>query len=107
MRRYVQCIRSRSPFETPGVSTYDTANHLIAWLLAAEHTEIGALRDIIKLVDNYFQEILNWFSSGMSNGVMEGINSMIQAVKGRARGYRDWKNLRTMCYLRGCSRCSI
>lgn len=84
---------------------YDAANHLVTWLVAAEHTGLNALKDIIRLVDNHFNEILNWFSSGMSNGVMEGINSVIQAVKGRARGYRNWENLRTMCYLRGSSLC--
>ncbi|WP_400226587.1 transposase [Methanomethylophilus alvi] len=68
-------------------------------------TGIGALRDILKLVDNHFNEILNWFNSGMSNGVMEGINSVIQAAKGRARGFRDWKNLRTMRYLRSSGLC--
>lgn len=86
-------------------SKYDAANHLVSWLLTAEYSGIGALRDIIKLVDNHFNEILNWFDSGMSNGVMEGINSVIQAVKNRARGYRDWRNLRTMCYLRGSGLC--
>lgn len=84
---------------------YDAANHLVAWLVAATNTGIGALRDILKLVDNHFNEILNWFNSGMSNGVMEGINSVIQAVKGRARGFRDWRNLRTMCYLRSSGLC--
>jgi len=84
---------------------YDAANHLVAWLVAATNTGIGALRDIIKLVDNHFNEILNWFNSGMSNGVMEGINSVIQSVKGRARGYRNWQNLRTMCYLRSSGLC--
>ncbi|WP_400227124.1 transposase, partial [Methanomethylophilus alvi] len=46
---------------------------LVAWLVAATNTGIGALRDILKLVDNHFNEILNWFNSGMSNGVMEGV----------------------------------
>ena len=66
-------------------SKYDAANHLLSWLLTAEYSGIGALRDIIKLVDNHFDEILNWFDSGMSNGVVEGINSVIQGVKSRAR----------------------
>ncbi len=70
-------------------SKYDAANHLVTWLVAAEHTGLGSFRDIIKLVDNHFNEILNWFNSGMSNGVMEGINNVIQAVKNRAREYRD------------------
>ncbi|MDY5872334.1 MAG: transposase [Candidatus Methanomethylophilaceae archaeon] len=48
---------------------------------------------------------MNWFRSKMNNGVMEGMNSVIQAVKRRAIGYRDWRNLRTMCYLRGSGLC--
>lgn len=63
------------------------------------------MRDIVKLIDNSFSEILNWFRSGMSNGVMEGINSIIQTIKNRARGYRDWTNLRTMYYLKGSGLC--
>ncbi len=78
--------------------SYDAANHLLSWLLTAEYLGIGALRDMIKLVDNHFSEILNWFDSRMSNGMMEGINSVIQGVKSRARGYCDRRNLRTMCY---------
>lgn len=86
-------------------SKYDAANHLVAWLLAAEHTGLSSLKDIISLVDRNFDEILHWFNSRMSNGVMEGINSVIQAVKSRARGYRRWENLRTMCYLRASGLC--
>jgi len=75
--------------------------------VAAEHTCIGALRDMIKLVDNHFNEILNRFDSGMSNGVVEVLNNVIQAVKSRARVYRGWRNLRTMCYIRGSGLCRI
>jgi len=86
-------------------SKEDAANHLMSWLLTAEYSGIESLDDITDLVDNHFDEILNWFDSGMNNGVMEGINSVIQAVKSRARGYRDWRNLRAMCYLRGSGLC--
>ena len=84
---------------------YDAAHHLLSWLLTAEREGPKTMRDIVKLIDNSFSEILNWFRSGMSNGVMEGINSIIQTVKNRARGYRDWTNLRTMCYLKGSGLC--
>lgn len=86
---------------------YDAANHPIVWSLTVEYTAIGASRDIIRLVDNRFDEIPNRFSSGMRNGVMEGIDSVIRAVKGRAGGYRDRRNLRTLCHLRGSGRCSV
>lgn len=84
---------------------YDAAHHLLSWLLTAEREGPKTMKDIVKLIDNSFDEILNWFKSGMTNGVMEGINSIIQAVKSRARGYRDWTNLRSMCYLRGSGLC--
>ena len=33
------------------------------------------------------------------------LNSIIQTIKNRARGYRDWTNLRTMYYLKGSGLC--
>jgi transposase len=35
----------------------------------------------------------------VSNGILEGINSLVQAAKARARGYRTTKNLITMIYM--------
>ena len=43
--------------------------------------------------------ILCWFKSGLANGLLEGINSMLQAAKSKARGYRTIRNLITMAYL--------
>jgi transposase len=43
--------------------------------------------------------ILRWFESRISNGILEGINSMIQAAKAKARAYRSNRNLITMAYL--------
>jgi transposase len=37
----------------------------------------------------------------MTNGLLEGINSLVQAAKAKARGYRSIKNLITMVYLIG------
>ena len=39
------------------------------------------------------------FTSRLTSGVVEGINSRIQEVKRRARGYRNIKNFITMIYL--------
>jgi transposase len=43
--------------------------------------------------------ILQWFESKINNGVLEGISSLIQAAKAKARGYRSTKNLITIIYL--------
>jgi transposase len=34
-----------------------------------------------------------WLQSNIANGLMEGINSLVQAAKARARGYRSNRNL--------------
>ena len=43
--------------------------------------------------------ILRWFQSKVSNGLREGLSSLIQATKARARGYRCIRNLTAMIYL--------
>jgi transposase len=43
--------------------------------------------------------ILRWFDSRIANGLIEGINSLIQAAKAKARGYRSTRNLKAVTYL--------
>ncbi len=50
------------------------------------------LRNFVVTVDDYWDTILRWFQTGRTNGVLEGINSLIQAVKRWARGYRSDRN---------------
>ena len=37
--------------------------------------------------------------SGLSNGFLEGLNSLVKAAKAKARGYRTIRNLLTIAYL--------
>jgi transposase len=43
--------------------------------------------------------ILNYFRRRLTSGVIEGINSMAQAARARARGYRSPRTFKTMIYL--------
>ena len=43
--------------------------------------------------------ILRWLHSRISNGMLEAMNSLVQAAKVRARGYRTNENFITMAYL--------
>jgi hypothetical protein len=47
----------------------------------------------------YWDGILRWFASKIANGLIEGINSLIQAAKAKARGYRSARNLKAIVYL--------
>ncbi|XPS84117.1 uncharacterized protein Dvar_21350 [Desulfosarcina variabilis str. Montpellier] len=51
------------------------------------------------IIKNHWDGVLRWFESRINNGILEGINSLIQAAKARARGYRTERALTTMIYL--------
>jgi transposase len=50
-------------------------------------------------VKRHWDGILRWFDSKIANGLIEGINSLVQAAKTKARGYRSTRNLKAMIYL--------
>ena len=49
----------------------------------------------------HWDGVLRWFTSKINNGILEGIKSLIQSAKAKARGYRTTKNLIAMIYLIG------
>jgi transposase len=62
----------------------------------------SGLRHIEGVATTFFKRkemILNWFDSKISNGILEGFHSVLQATKNKARGYRDPRNLIAMSYL--------
>jgi transposase len=50
-------------------------------------------------IKRHWQGLLRWFTSQINNGILEGIKSLVQAAKTRARGYRSDRNFITMIYL--------
>jgi len=52
-------------------------------------------------IKRHWNGILRWFTSKINNGILEGINSLIQAAKAKARGSHTVKNLITMIYIIG------
>jgi len=69
------------------------------WYFWATHSRLKPIQQCAKTFKKHWQGILNWFQSLVNNGILEGINSLIQAAKARARGYRTVKNFITMIYL--------
>jgi len=47
----------------------------------------------------HWNGILPWFDSKIANGLIEGINRLVQAAKATARGDRSLRNLKAMVYL--------
>jgi transposase len=69
------------------------------WYFWATHSRLEPIIKAAKTIKNHWDGVLRWFTSKINNGILEGINSLIQAAKARARGYRTKRNLITMIYL--------
>jgi transposase len=45
------------------------------------------------MIRRHLEGILNWFSSRMTNALLEGYNSVLRAGRGMARGFRTSANV--------------
>ncbi len=71
------------------------------WYFWATHSRLEPIKEAAYTIKRHWNGVLQWFKSHINNGILEGINSLIQAAKARARGYRTKKNLIAMIYMIG------
>lgn len=77
----------------------EAAAFLKRWYFWATHSRLEPIIKAAKTIKSHWNGVLRWFTSKINNGILEGINSLIQAAKARARGYRTKRNLIAMVYL--------
>lgn len=71
-------------------------NQLYLWM---RKSRLEPMKKTATTLRNYSVEILNIFRSRVTNAICEGINSMIQAAKRKARGYHTFEGFSSMIYL--------
>jgi transposase len=69
------------------------------WYSWAIRSRLEPIKDAARTVMRHRDGILAWFDSRIANGLIEGINSLVQAAKAKARGYRSTRNLKAITYL--------
>jgi transposase len=69
------------------------------WYFWATHSRIPRMIRAAKTIKEHWSGVLRWFTSRISNGVLEAINGLIQSAKRKARGFRSVEYLITMIYL--------
>ena len=69
------------------------------WYFWATHSRLPAMIKAAKTIKRHWKGVLRWFTSRISNGVVEAINGLIQTAKRKARGFRNTRYLITMVYL--------
>ncbi|KYC71347.1 hypothetical protein B4099_1244 [Heyndrickxia coagulans] len=68
------------------------------WYHWAVRSQLEPMKKAAQTLKKHEKGILRWFVSKMTNGLLEGINSLVQAAKRKARGYRTTKNFIAMIY---------
>lgn len=69
------------------------------WYFWATHSRLKPMIQAAKTIHRHQQGILSWFDTHVTNGLIESMNSLIQAAKRRAKGYRNVDNFITIIYL--------
>lgn len=69
---------------------------LCSWLV---RSRLRPMKILGKMIRDHWAEILAYFEFRLTNAVLEGINSVIQNIKRRARGFRNSSYFATMIYL--------
>lgn len=73
--------------------------HLKSWFWWATHSRIEEMRVAAWTIKRHWEGVMNWHRCKLSNGLLEGLNSLFQAAKARARGYRSFRKIKTIVYL--------
>lgn len=69
------------------------------WLGWASRSKIDQMKAFGQMIRNHFAGVVNYWYTFLTSGLVEGINSRIQEIKRRAKGYRNVSNFITMIYL--------
>jgi transposase len=78
----------------------DTAEEFLRrWITEARDSGLQPIAKFCDMLEEHWLGVIRWHHSHVSNGLLEGLNSLIQAAKRRARGYRTNRNFITMIYL--------
>ena len=73
--------------------------YLRRWCSGAKRSRLQPLKDFVTLVEKHWDGIIAGHKNHLNNGLLEGINSLVQAAKARARGYRSKTKMITIIYL--------
>jgi transposase len=73
--------------------------YLNKWYYWATHSRLEPIIKAAKTIKRHWDGIVKWYESKINNGILEGLNSVIQAAKSKARGYKTFKNYKIIVYL--------
>lgn len=84
-------------YKCPDINSAEhTFTRLLSWL---NRSRLEPMKAVAKTLKAHKKAILSYFHQRLTNAIAEGINSLIQSAKRRARGFRTYKGYECMIYL--------
>jgi transposase len=65
----------------------------------ATHCRLEPIKQAAYTIKRHWDGVVSWKRSQITNGILEGLNSLIQAAKAKARGFRTFKCFRLIAFL--------
>lgn len=69
------------------------------WYFWATHSRIQPIIDAARTIKAHWNGVVQWKKSYIDNGLLEGLNSLIQAAKAKARGFSTFRYFRIVAFL--------
>ena len=68
------------------------------WYGWAIRSRLEPIKRFARTLKEHWNGITRWFKTKLTNGLLEGLNSIVQAAKTRARGFRSQHTFKLMIY---------
>ena len=81
-------------------SKEEAQQYLKKWYFWATHSRLEAVIRVAKTIKEHWDGILNYFNSRITNGILEGMNSIVQLIKRNARGFKNTRYFINTIYLK-------
>ena len=72
---------------------------LEAWYSWARRCRLEPIKEVAATIRKHWSGVLRWYHSRISNGILEGLNSLVQSAKSKARGFKTFRNFSTIIFL--------
>jgi len=96
----MEALRMRENFQAiyRSFTTGQFVQYLRQWVDWVKSSGLKPMESAAQMVLRHWDGIVRWKQSNLNNGILEGLNSVIQAAKRKARGYK-LQHFITMTYL--------
>lgn len=94
-RAYDLRVQLQEMYDLPSIAQ---EGYLARWFWRATHSRLPPVRKVAWMVKNHWEGVLHGANTGITNAILEGLNSLLQRARSRARGYSNVQNLINMLY---------